>query len=834
MDSQDSFFEQHAILQSKLRCPVITLHSVERSALTEKLQDGFQRAITFVQAPAGFGKTTAIAQWFTQLDRPKGWLGLDELDNDFPKFITYVSALIEQGNTEVDVTSVFRDWSKISPSHTEQIVANFSNHLAQYPQRPVIVLDDFHWITDATLIHFIERLLKHICHQVHLVLISRTAPALNLHELMLADQVQFITTHELKFSAHEMRHFFSHYSDEAFRQLQPQLSDMAGWPAGLQLFRLARENKLPMSQEQAMLSDYIFEEIIRNMPEPLLTATLKAAVSRRFNRSLLTLLCPNSNVDMVLRELETRYAFISVTGTTDRWFRFHSLFRQALIDYYRRTDPTSYQATEQICADWWLKQACYSEAAEHLIQVGHEPVIAAFLLDHGWSFYRSGQYRLLQQCFAQLAPTTIASHPTLTLTHAWWLLIHEDPLQANRSIQMSETHSSLQACDQASYWAVKSAIAVIFDDFVAAENWAQKSLNSASSARPWERCHSFLAIAEARLNQCDFPGAEQALVAANQICQTERYTTLLIQVMYLHAEIHLARGDWPDAQTVLETALSYARERGLSRLFSIDHLQRTYARVLRLRGQTEQAIRVLNTTDISERPLGDYWQFPILIEQLTTHLFSNQASASTQADISKRILYLASTCDFSVKWQLSADRALILFWTQQQDRKSLRYLIQRYENMNFNTRRFNLNARFNLALAKLGCHDVDTARSLLQEVSEESTAVDYHELRIYCQVLINLARQNVNLDPQTSADKNTAALRLPLYRLFNDPECDVAPVPPSTENNALLTKTEQKVACLLKQGLQNKEVAEKLNIRLSTVRSHIKSINRKRRLSATH
>jgi LuxR family maltose regulon positive regulatory protein len=823
----NNFFETHALLASKLRCPVTLDNSLLRPQLTRRLEQGYENSLTLVQAPAGFGKTSTIAQWFQRIKGPKGWFAIDELDNDFPKFMSYAYALIKPETDDVSGSALFNDWSKITPSNSDQIISFFCQHLATYTTRPVLVLDDFHLLTNEALIQCIERLLKNLENHAHIVLLTRTQVSLELNNLLLTDQVNFIHANDLKFNEQETRQFFQSHSDLSYQALRPIVDEFSGWPAGLQLYRLARKNKLTLSQEQSQLGDYILNEIIRHMPEPYLSTVLKAAVSRRFNETLLNELAPDVEVQSVISELETRYSFITMTGNNDRWYHFHSLFRQALIEYYRRTDLTSYQNCEQRCANWWLKQSYYSEAAEHLINADNETAVTQFLIRHAWSFYRGGQYLLLANCFKHIPNANIALHPTLTLTFAWLSLINEDPCQADRLINESERAQVLNASDGASYAAVRAAIAVIYDDFFAAEQWAQLALNSDDQARPWEQCYAYLSIAESRINQCDFAGADISLLAANDICQREKYVTLYIQVLYLQAEIHTSKAHWRKAQDVLATALRYARERGLSKLFSIDHLQRAYARVLRLQGASTETHEILQSMDISSRPLGDYWQFPILVEQLFSLLIDGQHDRANLELLSKRIHCLALEYQFSVKWQLPADRALILFWTVTQDIKQLNYLIQRYQPMLFQTPRFSLNARVNLGLALLAIGKKDEAGSVFQECYHSASLVNYHELKTFCAVGLTIISAEADA-PEVHSIFGAFLLKS-LLIIFQDKGVVCKPKEIAPPKSLLLTKTERNVQALLQQGLTNRAVAQSLGIAIATVRSHIKSINRKQR-----
>src|SRR5215208_1676425 len=83
-----------AILATKLYIPPPPPKVVSRPRLIERLNEGLQRKLTLISAPAGFGKTTLVSEWLATCARPAAWLSLDEGDNDLTRFLTYfVTAL---------------------------------------------------------------------------------------------------------------------------------------------------------------------------------------------------------------------------------------------------------------------------------------------------------------------------------------------------------------------------------------------------------------------------------------------------------------------------------------------------------------------------------------------------------------------------------------------------------------------------------------------------------------------------------------------------------------------------------------------------------------------
>ncbi len=82
------------ILATKLYIPPPRPGVVLRPRLIERLNEGLDRKLTLVSAPAGFGKTTLISEWVAGCQRPAAWLSLDRGDNDPARFLSYLVAAL--------------------------------------------------------------------------------------------------------------------------------------------------------------------------------------------------------------------------------------------------------------------------------------------------------------------------------------------------------------------------------------------------------------------------------------------------------------------------------------------------------------------------------------------------------------------------------------------------------------------------------------------------------------------------------------------------------------------------------------------------------------------
>ena len=143
------------ILQSKLAVPFLRPGLVPRTGLVNRLRRASSARVVSVIAPAGYGKTTLLAQWAARDDRPFAWVSLDRRDNDPVALLTYVTAALDSVHP-VD-PGVFRAAASASDTMWSTSVPRLSAALASMPKL-VVVLDDVHELTDRDCLDLLEPL----------------------------------------------------------------------------------------------------------------------------------------------------------------------------------------------------------------------------------------------------------------------------------------------------------------------------------------------------------------------------------------------------------------------------------------------------------------------------------------------------------------------------------------------------------------------------------------------------------------------------------------------------------------------------------------------------
>ena len=142
----------------------------------EELNEGFQRPLTLISAPAGYGKSTLASRWLESRNCPSAWISLDESDNDLRLFVTYFLAAIYQLFPEAArSTQMLSEASNLPP--VSVLAPALLNDLDQLSQRFILVLDDYHQIHEEAIHNLLAELLRHPPPGMHLVLVDSPRPS---------------------------------------------------------------------------------------------------------------------------------------------------------------------------------------------------------------------------------------------------------------------------------------------------------------------------------------------------------------------------------------------------------------------------------------------------------------------------------------------------------------------------------------------------------------------------------------------------------------------------------------------------------------------------------
>ncbi len=195
------------ILATKLHIPPLCPSTVPRPRLQEHLTAGLNEnhKLTLVSAPAGYGKTTLITDWIHSIEERglrAAWFSLDPADNDLTRFFSYLMGAFQQEYPSIDggLQSLL-DLPKLPPVHP--LLDELLNELVVCETSTLLILEDYHLVTNPLIHETLEYFLDHQPAHIHLVLITRQDPPWPLPRLRARGQMTEIRASDLCFTPEE-------------------------------------------------------------------------------------------------------------------------------------------------------------------------------------------------------------------------------------------------------------------------------------------------------------------------------------------------------------------------------------------------------------------------------------------------------------------------------------------------------------------------------------------------------------------------------------------------------------------------------------------------------
>ncbi|HEU5230703.1 MAG TPA: AAA family ATPase, partial [Ktedonobacteraceae bacterium] len=197
------------LLTTKLFVPPLPPSLLPRPRLIQRLNEAVARKLTLLSAPAGYGKTTLLRAWAAQAPHPIAWLSLSQAENEPSSFWTYVLAACRNIHAQID-PQILAPLQLPDPPPLEVVLTPFINLLARLPQSFTLVLDDYHFITEAAIHRTLRLLLDQLPPQLHLILSSRVDPPLALAARRARGEMAELRLAALRFTFEEVSYWLQH------------------------------------------------------------------------------------------------------------------------------------------------------------------------------------------------------------------------------------------------------------------------------------------------------------------------------------------------------------------------------------------------------------------------------------------------------------------------------------------------------------------------------------------------------------------------------------------------------------------------------------------------
>ena len=415
------------VITTKLFRPSLRQQTVERKRLYDLLREGRTLPLTLVVAPAGWGKSTIVADWLARDDVTAGWVSLDGGDNDPKRFWRYLLLAADQAGSAAGAIAL-RRLDAAGSDVLRDVLPAFVNELASAQAPLVLVLDDYHLVTSAQVHATVATLLDRCPPQLHLMLITRADPPLPLSRLRVRGDLAELRAEDLRFSAGEAVEFFS-------GRLGPLLSEhdvlrllarTEGWAAGLQLAALRLRDRPDRSDFIDRLTgadwhivNYLGEEVLATQPTEVREFLLVTSVLNRMCAALCDALTGQNEGARLISEIYRANLFLVPLDEEHRWFRYHHLFGGLLRHELTRTAPDRPPVLHRRAAQWYADHGDTAEAIGHAIASGDETLSGRLVAAHWRQPFNAGQLETVRMWLDALPAEVVATDASLSAARVW-------------------------------------------------------------------------------------------------------------------------------------------------------------------------------------------------------------------------------------------------------------------------------------------------------------------------------------------------------------------------------------------------------------------------------
>ncbi|OBG33122.1 helix-turn-helix transcriptional regulator [Mycobacterium alsense] len=446
------------LLGTKLHIPAIGTQLVHRAALLDVLSAGLRRKLTLLSAPAGWGKTTLLAEWALGADEDQrfGWLSVDPSDNDPVWFWMYVVAALQKISPGVGIRAV--ELLAMGADPVQVVLPTLLNDLDTIASPMVLILDDYHLVTSRAVHEQLAFFIGRIPANLHLVLATRSDPALPLARLRASGDLAEMRSDDLRFGPIEAEHLLNDVLrlDLADEDVQLLHRRTEGWAAGLYLAALSLAGRADASAfirtfagDNRHIVDYLMAEVLDGQPPELRRFLLRTSVLRRLNGELCDAILQTSGSASVLEKIERENLFVVPLDMSRRWYRYHQLFGELLRTELRRSEPDLVADLHRRAATWFETEGLIDEAVRHLV-AGGDIARSADLIAADWVDEFNGGGRSTVSSLLDLLPEeTVLRDPRLSVARAWIALSGGQLDDAAEWIEAVETGSAGDTADGA-------------------------------------------------------------------------------------------------------------------------------------------------------------------------------------------------------------------------------------------------------------------------------------------------------------------------------------------------------------------------------------------------
>ncbi len=347
---------------------------ISRERMIKKLDYALDRMLTLVVAPMGYGKTTAVYEWVEKSGLQAAWLSLDESDNDPIVFWKYICAAMEK------ILPGITNHAEYALSSHQLLEANVHiniliDRLAQHDDQAVLVLDDLHTISNTQILKGLSHLLSYLPANAHVIITSRTDPAMELNRFELRSQVLRITAKDLRFRQDEISDFYLKRDCTFGKEIIEKIGSYTeGWAAAMVAIAVSAQNDCvnkdllnSITATNIDMYQYLMNEVFELYSPEKKVFLLKISILELLQEDLCSAVTGEDNVARFFEDMIRRNEFLTLLGDESNAYRLHPILKDFLLKKLKQTDPDALAELHTKAALWYRERGMLSLAVSHYL-----------------------------------------------------------------------------------------------------------------------------------------------------------------------------------------------------------------------------------------------------------------------------------------------------------------------------------------------------------------------------------------------------------------------------------------------------------------------------------
>jgi ATP/maltotriose-dependent transcriptional regulator MalT len=414
-------------LRTKLGPQARGSHAISRPRLRELLEAGTDARLVLVSAPAGFGKSTLLADWIATSGIAAGWLSLDASDNDPTRFWRYLLAAVDT----IDGEQRSEDFDG-SAASGEGAVAALLDRMTACPRSCALVLDDYHLIDEPSIHEHLASALAHLPPQARIAIATRADPPFALARLRARGELLEIRAADLRFTEDEANAWLRDGLglDLSADEIAGLAARSEGWAAALQLAALSLRGRpnpgdlvRQVGASNRFILDYVVEEVLAGLEPATQEFLLETSILDQLTGSLCDVVTGGAGGQERLEGFERANLLIGALDEERQSFRYHALFAEVLRARLRAAHRELVPFLHDRAAAWLDEHGDVDAAIRHGLLAPTLDRVLDLLHGHWLERLMRGEIRTVRGWLDALPDAIVRSDPQLSVAYGWSLIL---------------------------------------------------------------------------------------------------------------------------------------------------------------------------------------------------------------------------------------------------------------------------------------------------------------------------------------------------------------------------------------------------------------------------